>query len=200
MAQAKIKELKFQLKHLTCKGFIQLSISPWGAPVLFVKKKDGTLKMCIDYRQLNKYTMKNKYPVPIIDDLYDQLQEFSFFSKIDVHSVYHLLRIRYGDIPNTAFRTRYGHYELIVISFGLTNAPTAFMDLMNRVFHEYLDSFIIVFIDDILFNSKTKEKHDHNLRLTLQVLRQHQLYAKLSKCKFWIRSMTFLGHVISDNV
>ncbi|XP_069150522.1 uncharacterized protein [Solanum lycopersicum] len=198
MAPAELKELKLQLKDLTDKGFIQPSISPWGAPVLFVKKKDGTLRMCIDYRQLNKVTIKNKYPLPKIDDLFDQLQGSSFFSKIDLRSGYHQLRVRDRDVPKTAFRTRYGHYEFLVMSFGLTNAPAAFMDLMNRVFREYLDSFVIVFIDDILIYSKTKEEHEQHLRLTLQVLRQHQLYAKFSKCEFWLRSVTFLGHVVSD--
>ncbi|XP_069145837.1 uncharacterized protein [Solanum lycopersicum] len=197
MAPAELKELKLQLKDLTDKGFIQPSISPWGAPVLFVKKKDGTLRMCIDYRQLNKVTIKNKYPLPRIDDLFDQLQGSSFFSKIDLRSGYHQLRVRDRDVPKTAFRTRYGHYEFLVMSFGLTNAPAAFMDLMNRVFREYLDSFVIVFIDDILIYSKTKEEHEQHLRLTLQVLRQHQLYAKFSKCEFWLRSVTFLGHVVS---
>ncbi|WP_423778398.1 reverse transcriptase family protein, partial [Campylobacter jejuni] len=142
--------------------------------------------------------MKNKYPLPRIDDLFDQLQGSSFLSKIDLRSGYHQLRVRDGDVPKTAFRTRYGHYEFLVMSFGLTNAPAAFMDLMNRVFREYLDSFVIVFIDDILIYSKTKEEHEQHLRLTLQVLRQHQLYAKFSKCEFWLRSVTFLGHVVSD--
>ncbi|XP_069152666.1 uncharacterized protein [Solanum lycopersicum] len=197
MAPAELKELKLQLKDLTDKGFIQPSISPWGAPVLFVKKKDGTLRMCIDYRQLNKVTIKNKYPLPRIDDLFDQLQGSSFFSKIDLRSGYHQLRVREGDVPKTAFRTRYGNYEFLVMSFGLTNAPAAFMDLMNRV-REYLDSFVIEFIHDILIYSKTKEEHEQHLTLTLQVLRQHQLYAKFSKCEFWLRSVTFLGHVVSD--
>ena len=165
---------------------------------LQLTKKNGTLRMCIDYRQLNKVTIKNKYPLPRIDDLFDQLQGSSFFSKIDLRSGYHQLRVRDRDVPKTAFRTRYGHYEFLVMSFGLTNAPAAFMDLMNRVFREYLDSFVIVFIDDILIYSKTKEEHAQHLRLTLQVLRQHQLYAKFSKCEFWLRSVTFLGHVVSD--
>ena len=153
MAPAELKELKEQLKDLLEKGFIRPSISPWGAPVLFVRKKDGSLRMCIDYRQLNKVTVKNRYPLPRIDDLFDQLQGASFFSKIDLHSGYHQLRVRECDIPKTAFRTRYGHYEFVVMSFGLTNAPAAFMDLMNRVFKQYLDMFVIVFIDDILVYS-----------------------------------------------
>ena len=130
--------------------------------------------------------------------MFDQLQGSSFFSKIDLRSGYHRLRVRDGGIPKTAFRILFGHYEFLVISFGLTNSPVVFMDLMKRVFREYLDSFVIVFIDDILIFSKTKEEHEHHLRLTLQVLRQHQLYAKFSKCEFWLRSMTFLGHVVTD--
>ena len=156
MAPAELKKLKDQLQDLLSKGFIRPSVSPWGAPVLFVKKKDGTMRMCIDYRQLNKVTVKNKYPLPRIDDLFDQLQGALLFSKIDLRSGYHQLKIRASDIPKTAFRTRYGHYEFLVMSFGLTNAPAAFMELMNWVFRPYLDSFVIVFIDDILVYSKTK--------------------------------------------
>ena len=150
MAPAELKELKTQLQELVDRGFIRPSISPWGAPVLFVKKKDDTWRLCIDYRQLNKVTIHNRYPLPRIDDLFDQLQGVRVFSKIDLRSGYHQLRIRESDIPKTAFRTRYGHYEFLVMSFGLTNAPAAFMDLMNRVFRPYLDRFVIVFIDDIL--------------------------------------------------
>ena len=150
MAPAELNELKEQLKDLLDKGFIRPSISPWGAPVLFVKKKNGSLHMCIDYRQLNKVTIKNKYPFPRIDDLFDQLQGTSYFSKIDLRSGYHQLRERGVDIPKMTFRTRYGHYEFAVMSFGLTKAPTTFMYLMNRVFRQYLDMVVIVFIDDIL--------------------------------------------------
>ena len=146
MAPTELKELKEQLKDHLDKGFIRPSISPWGAPVLFVKKKDGSLRMCIDYRQLNKVTIKNKYPIPRIDDLFDQLQGASHFSKIDLRSGYHQLRVRDSDISKIAFRTRYGHYEFVVMSFGLTNAPAAFMDLMNRVFKQYLDLFVIVLL------------------------------------------------------
>ena len=134
MAPNELKELKLQLKDLLDKGFIQPSISPCGTPVLFVKKKDGSLRMCIDYHQLNKVTIKNKYPLPRIGDLFDQLQHASYFSKINLRSGYHQLRVRGEDVPKTAFRTRYGHYEILLMSFGLTNAPTAFMDLINRVF------------------------------------------------------------------
>ncbi|KAL4028533.1 hypothetical protein IC575_011730 [Cucumis melo] len=144
MAPAELKELKVQLQEFLDKGFIRPSVSPWGAPVLFVKKKDGSMRLCIDYRELNKVTVKNKYPLPRIDDLFDQLQGATVFSKIDLRSGYHQLRIKDGDVPKTAFRSRYGHYEFIVMSFGLTNAPTVFMDLMNRVFREFLDTFVIV--------------------------------------------------------
>ena len=166
------------------KGFIRPSVSPWGAPVLFVKKKDGTMRMCIDYRQLNKVMVKNKYPLPRIDDLFDQLQGAALFSKIDLRSGYHQLRIKPSDVAKTAFRTRYGHYEFLVMSFGLTNAPAAFMELMNGVFRPYLDSFVIVFIDDILVYSKTEADHTCHLRVVLQTLRDKKLYAKFSKCEF----------------
>ncbi len=186
MAPAELKELKEQLKDLLDKGFIRPSISPWGAPVLFVKKKDGSLRMCIDYRQLNKVTIKNKYPIPRIDDLFDQLQGASYFSKIDLRSGYHQLRVRDSDILKTTFRTRYGQYEFVVMSFGLTNAPATFMDLMNRVFKQYLDLFVIVFIYDILVYSQNEEDHATHLRVVLQTLKYHQLFAKFSKCEFWL--------------
>ncbi|XP_019256491.1 PREDICTED: uncharacterized protein LOC109234905 [Nicotiana attenuata] len=140
--------------------------------------------MCIDYRQLNKVTIKNKYPLPRIDDLFNQLQGARVFSKIDLRSGYHQLRIRDSDVPKTAFRTRYGHYEFLVMSFGLTNAPAVFMDLMNRVFRPYIDSFVIVFIDDILIYSRTLGEHEQHLRVVLQTLREQKLYAKFSKCEF----------------
>jgi hypothetical protein len=197
MAPAELKELKEQLQELLDKGFIRPSVSPWGAPVLFVKKKDGTMRMCIDYRELNKITVKNKYPLPRIDDLFDQLQGAQIFSKIDLRSGYHQLKIRREDIPKTAFRTRYGHYEFLVMPFGLANAPAAFMDLMNRVFREFLDQFVVVFIDDILIYSKNLEEHEDHLRIVLQKLRDEQLYAKFSKCEFWLEKISFLGHVIS---
>ncbi|KAA0040402.1 pol protein [Cucumis melo var. makuwa] len=197
MAPAELKELKVQLQELLDKGFIRPSVSPWGAPVLFVKKKDGSMRLCIDYRELNKVTVKNRYPLPRIDDLFDQLQGATVFSKIDLRSGYHQLRIKDGDVPKTAFRSRYGHYEFIVMSFGLTNAPTVFMDLMNRVFREFLDTFVIVFIDDILIYSKTEAEHEEHLRIVLQTLRDNKLYAKFSKCEFWLKQVSFLGHVVS---
>ena len=197
MAPAELKELKVQLQELLDKGFIRPSVSPWGAPVLFVKKKDGSMRLCIDYRELNKVTVKNRYPLPRIDDLFDQLQGATVFSKIDLRSGYHQLRIKDEDVPKTAFRSRYGHYEFIVMSFGLTNAPAVFMDLMNRVFREFLDTFVIVFIDDILIYSKTEAEHEEHLRMVLQTLRDNKLYAKFSKCEFWLKQVSFLGHVVS---
>ncbi|GJS23954.1 reverse transcriptase domain-containing protein [Tanacetum coccineum] len=197
LALLEMKELSEQLKELLEKGFIRPSSSPWGAPVLFVKKKDGSFRMCIDYRELNKLTVKNRYPLPRIDDLFDQLQGSSVYSKIDLRSGYHQLRIREEDIPITAFRMRYGHYEFHVMPFGLTNAPAVFMDLMNRVCKPYLDKFVIVFIDDILIYSKTKEEHSEHLKIILDLLKKEKLYAKFSKCDFWLESVQFLGHVIN---
>ncbi|GJY37556.1 putative reverse transcriptase domain-containing protein [Tanacetum coccineum] len=198
LAPSEMKELSEQLKELSDKGFIRPSSSPWGAPVLFVKKKDGSFRMCIDYRELNKLTVKNRYPLPRIDDLFDQLQGSSVYSKIDLRSGYHQLRVREGDIPKTAFRTRYGHYEFQVMPFGLTNAPAVFMDLMNRVCKPYLDKFVIVFIDDILIYSKNKKEHEEHLRTILELLKKEELYAKFSKCEFWIPKVQFLGHVINS--
>ena len=171
MAPAELKELKTQIQELVDRGFIRLGISPWGAPVLFVKKKDDTWRLCINYMQLNKVTIRNKYPLPRIDDLFDQLQGARVFSKIDLRPGYHQLRIRESDIPKTEFRMRYGHYEFLVMSFGLTNAPTAFMDLMNRVFRPYLGRFVIVFIDDILVYSRRELEHERHWSLVLQTLR-----------------------------
>jgi hypothetical protein len=196
MPKNELVELKKQMAELQAKGFIRPSSSPWGAPVMFVEKKDGTQRICVDYRSLNEVTIKNKYPLPRIEDLFDQMKGTSVFSKIDLRSGYHQLKIRESDIPKTAFRTRYGLYEYTVISFGLTNAPAYFMYLMNKVFMEYLDKFVVVFIDDILIFSKT-EGHENHLRLVLEKLRSNQLYAKLGKCEFWLTKVAFLGHVIS---
>ncbi|GKC78959.1 putative reverse transcriptase domain-containing protein [Tanacetum coccineum] len=180
LAPSEMKELSVQLQELLEKGFIRPSSSPWGAPVLFVKKKDGSFRMCIDYRELNKLTIKNRYPLPRIDDLFDQLQGSSVYSKIDLRSGYHQLRIKEEDIPITAFRTRYGHFEFQVMPFGLTNAPAVFMDLMNRVCKPYLDKFVIVFIDDILVYSKDEEEHGKHLKIILELLKKERLYAKFS--------------------
>ncbi|GJV67335.1 putative reverse transcriptase domain-containing protein [Tanacetum coccineum] len=176
LAPSEIKELSEQLKELSDKGFIRPSSSPWGALVLFVKKKDGSFQMCIDYRELNKLTVKNRYPLPRIDDLFDQLQGSSVYSKIDLRSGYHQLRVREEDIPKTAFRTRYGHLVLLLWPFGLTNAPAVFMDLMNR----------------------NQKEHEEHLKQILEVLKKEELYAKFSKCEFWIPKVQFLGHVIDS--
>ncbi|WVZ54060.1 hypothetical protein U9M48_004925, partial [Paspalum notatum var. saurae] len=189
--------IKKNTDELLEKGFIRPSSSPWAFPVLFVDKKDGSRRMCVDYRALNDVTIKNKYPLRRIDDLFDQLQGACVFSKIDLRSGYHQMKIRPSDIPKIAFITRFGLYEYTVISFGLTNAPAYFMNLMNKVFMEYLDKFIVVFIDDILIYSKMEEEHEDHLRLVLQKLREHKLYAKLSKCEFWIDQVPFLGHIVS---
>ncbi|GJV16054.1 putative reverse transcriptase domain-containing protein [Tanacetum coccineum] len=198
LAPSKMKELSEQLQELSDKGFIRPSYSPWGAPVLFVKKKDGSFRMCIDYRELNKLTVKNHYPLPRIDDLFDQLQGSSIYSKIDLRSGYHQLRVREQDIPKTSFRTRYGHYEFQVMPFKLTNAHAVFMDLMNRVCKPYLDKFVIVFIDDILIYSKDEKEHEEHLKAILELLKKEKLYAKFSKCEFWIPKVQFLGHVIDS--
>nr|GFC71268.1 putative reverse transcriptase domain-containing protein [Tanacetum cinerariifolium] len=206
MAPIEVKELKDQLQELLERGFIRPSVSPWGAPVLFVKKKDGSMRLVTEIvrarlyssecRELNKITIRNHYPLPRIDNLFDQLQGAMHFSKIDLRSGYHQLRVKEKDVSKTAFRTRYGHYEFLVMPFGLTNAPAVFMDLMNRIFHEFLDKFVIVFIYDILVFLKSKEEHEDHLRTVLQTLRQKKLYAKFSKYEFWLSSVAFLGHIV----
>ncbi|GKC57552.1 putative nucleotidyltransferase, ribonuclease H [Tanacetum coccineum] len=177
LAPLEMQELSGQLQELQDKGFIRPSHSLWGAPVLFVKKKDGSLRMCIDYRELNKLTIKNHYPLSRIDDLFDQLQGSRYFSKIYLQSGYHQLRMHEGDIPKTAFQMRYGHFVFTVMPFGLTNAPAVFMDLMNR----------------------TREDHEVHLGLVLILLRKEKLYAKFSKCEFWLQEVHFLGHVVNQN-
>jgi hypothetical protein len=165
--------------------------------VIFVLKKDCTQRLCVNYHAVNEVTVKNKYPLPRIDDPFDQLCGACVFSKTDLRSGYHQLKIRECDIPKTAFVSRYGLYQYTVMSFGLTNAPSYFMYLMNRVFMEYLDKFVVVFIDDILVYSRCEEEHEEHLRLALQKLQENRLYAKLSKCEFWMKQVAFLGHVIS---
>ncbi|GKC73947.1 putative reverse transcriptase domain-containing protein, partial [Tanacetum coccineum] len=174
LAPSELQELSTQLQELSDKGFIKPSSSPWGALVLFVKKKDGYFRMCIEYRELNKLTVKNQHPLLRIDDLFDQLQGLSVYSKIDLRSSYHQLRVRDEDILKLAFRTRYGHYEFQVMPFGLTNIQAIFMDLMNRVCKSYLDKFMIVFIDDILIYSKSKEEHVEHLKLILELLKKEE--------------------------
>jgi hypothetical protein len=182
---------------LQAKGFICPSSSLWGAPVLFVEKKDGTQQMCVDYCSLNEVTIKSKYPLPRIKDLFNQMKGDSVFYKIDLRSGYHQLRIRELDIPKRAFHTWYGLYEYTMMSFGLMNAPTYFMYLMNNMFMEYLDKFVVVYIDDSLVYSEIEEEHDEHLRLVSEKLRSNQLYAKFSKCELWLTQVTFLVHVIS---
>jgi hypothetical protein len=198
MPPKELAELKTQLQELLDKCYIHPSSSPWGCPTLFVKKKDDSLRLCVDYRPLNVVTIKNKYPLPRIDVLFDQLAVAKVFSKIDLRSGYYQIKIRPCDIPKTAFSTRYGLYEYLVMSFGLTNAPAYFMYLTNSVFMTELDKFVGVFIDDILIYSRNEEEHAaEHLRIVLQRLRDHKLYAKFSKCEFWLDSVKILGHTIS---
>jgi hypothetical protein len=190
-------ELKKQIDELLEKGYIRSNTLPWATPVLFVEKKDGTKRMCVYYRDLNEVTIKNKYSLPRIEDLFNQLREASVFSKTDLRSGYHQLRIRPSDVPKTTFTTKYGLNEFTVMSFGLTNVPAFFMYLMNNVFMDYLDKLVVVFIDDILIYFQREEEHVDHLRKVLQRLREHQLYAKLSKYEFWIHEVLFLGHIIN---
>nr|GEV19541.1 putative reverse transcriptase domain-containing protein [Tanacetum cinerariifolium] len=207
LAPSEMKELSEKLKELSDKGFMRPSSSPWGALVLFIKKKDGSFWICIDYRELNKLTAKNRYPLPRIDDLFDQLQGSSVYSKIDLRSGYHQLRVREEDIPKTAFKTRYRHYKFQVMPFGLTNTPAVFMEVINRVCKPYLDKFMIVFIDDILIYSKSKQEHEEHLKLILELLKKEHFQgihvdpAKIESIKDWASPKTatkihqFLGLV-----
>ena len=197
MSPKGLDELKQQLRDLTEKGYIQPSVSPFGAPVLFVPKKDGSMRMCIDYRALNRVTVHNRYPLPRIDELLDRLRGAQFFTKIDLRSGYHQIRVHPQDVHKTAFRTRYGHFEFLVLPFGLTNAPATFMHLMHNIFREHLDDFIIIFLDDILVYSRGLREHMTHVRQTLAILRKHQLYAKVSKCTFFQHRVEYLGHVVS---
>src|SRR5438105_3255367 len=197
MSRNDLAEMKVQLQELLDKGFIRQSSSSWGCPAMFVDKKDQTKRLVVDYRPLNAVTSKNKYPLPHIDILFDQLSGAKVFSKIDLRSGYHQIKVREEDIPKTAFSTRYGLYEFLVMSFGLTNAPAFFMYLMNSVFMMELDKFVVVFIDDILVYSKDEAEHAEHLRIILSRLREHKLYAKFSKCAFWLKEVAFLGHVLS---
>jgi hypothetical protein len=194
MSHEELKELKVQLEELLAKGYIKPNKSPYGAPVLFVHKKDGTLKMCVDYRALNKATMKNRYLLLQIDDLFDRLSEAKVFSRIDLRSKYYQIRIVEGDEEKIAYRTRYDSYEFLVMPFGLTNAPATFCTFMNDIFWEWLDDFVVVYIDDILIYSGSLEEHADHLRKVFQRLRENKLYAKLEKCEFGVREVDFLGH------
>jgi hypothetical protein len=197
LSPSELDELRRTLDDLLAKGFIRPSSSPWGAPVLFAPKKDGGLRFCIDYRGLNKQTLKNAYPLPRADDLIDQLNGATIFSKIDLRSGYWQIPIESESIAKTAFRTRYGHFEWLVLPFGLTNAPAAFMDLMHKIFQDLLDQGVVIFLDDILIYSKSADEHERLLREVFTRLRTHQLYAKESKCELWRTEVTFLGHVIN---
>ena len=199
MSPAEIEELKAQIKDLIERGLIQTSTSPYGAPVLFVRKKNGKLRMVVDYRMLNNITVKNRYPLPRIDDLLDQLHGAKVFSKIDLASGYHLIPVAEEDRPKTAFRTRFGSYEFKVLPFGLCNAPSTFQRMMNDILRPYLDKFVIVYLDDICIFSKTPEEHLKHLQLVLTALKEHNLIAQATKCEFGVQSMDFLGHVISPS-
>jgi len=195
MSPLELVELKNQIEEFLDKQFIRPSVSPSGAPILLVKKKDGIMRLCVDYRQPKKITIKNKYPLPRIDDLMEQLRCVVVYSKIDLKSGYHQIRVNEEDIQKTTFRTRYSHYEYLVMPFGVTNAPAIFMDYMNRIFHEFLDKFMVVFIDDILIYSKNHEEYERHLRIVLQILKERQSFGKWSKCEFWLKEVQFLGHV-----
>jgi hypothetical protein len=197
MSYEELEELKKQLMELLESGYIQPSKSPFGAPVLFVRKKGGSLRLCVDYRALNKITIKNRCPLPRIDELLDRLQGAKVFSKLDLRSGYHQIRIAEEDVPKTAFNTRYGHFEFLVLPFGLTNAPATFQTLMNGIFQGELDDIIVVYLDDILVFSASVEKHIEHLRRVFTVLRQHKLYAHPDKCEFFKSRIDFLGHTIS---
>ncbi|WVZ89773.1 hypothetical protein U9M48_036137 [Paspalum notatum var. saurae] len=199
MAPDELKELKTQLQEQLDKGFIRPCSSPWGCPSLFVEKNDqGGKRLCVDYRPLNAVMVKNKYPLLHIDILFDQLEGARVFSKIDLRSEYYQIKIREEDVPKTAFSTRYGLYEYLVMSFGLTNAPAFFMYMMNSVFMNELDKFVVIFIDDILIYSKNEKEHTEHLQIVLTRLREHKLYAKFSKCAFWLKKVGFLGHILSE--
>ena len=167
MAPVELQEIKVQLQELLDRGFIRPRTSPWGVSVLFSKKRDETPRLCIDYQQFNRATIRNRYPLSRIDDLFDQLRGVRVYSKIDLLTGYHQLRVREADIPKTVFRTRYGHFEFTVMPFVLTNAPTTFMDVMHKVFQPYLDRFVLDFVDDILIYLKSKEDHEGHLRIVL---------------------------------
>lgn len=186
------------IQQLIQNSMIRPSVSPYSSPVIMVKKKDGTWRLCVDYRQLNSNTIKNKYPIPIIEDLLDELFGANIFSKIDLRSGYHQIRMREEDIQKTAFTTHFGHFEYVVMPFGLTNAPATFQTLMNTVLSDFVRKFALVFFDDILTYSTSMEDHVQHLRTVLSTLRQNKLYAKLSKCSFGQQEIEYLGHIISS--
>lgn len=199
MSPKELAEVRSQITSMIEKGHIQPSRSPWGAPLLFVRKKDGALRMCIDYRALNKLTLKNRYPLPRIDDLLDKLTGATVFSSLDLRSGYYQLRLHPSDVPKTAFRTPLGHYEFLVLPMGLTNAPSVFQKVMNDVFAPLLGKCVLVYLDDVLIYSRSAAAHLADLEAALQLLQQHRLYAKLSKCEFNMPELSFLGHVVSQH-
>lgn len=199
LTQAEKAEVEKQVAHLLSMGYIEPSSSPWGAPVLFVPKPDGSLRMCIDYRALNKVTVKNRYPMPRIDDLLEQLHGATVFSGLDLASGYWQIRVEPQDVEKTAFRTHVGHFQWRVLAFGLTNCPATFQQCMNDIFRDYMGKFVVVYLDDILIYSKTPEEHEQHIRLVLQRLREHQLFARRAKCHFNQPEVTFLGHVVGVN-
>ena len=198
MSPPELAELRKQLDELLEAGFIRPSKAPFGAPVLFQKKQDGSLRLCIDYRALNKFTVRNHYPIPLIADLFDQLSGAKYFTKLDLRSGYHQVRIAEGDEPKTTCVTRYGAYEFMVMPFGLTNAPATFCTLMNNVFRDFLDNFVVVYLDDIVVYSRTLEDHVKHLQMVFLRLRDNHLYVKREKCAFAQKRINFLGHVIEE--
>lgn len=198
MAPPELEELRCQLKELMDSGYIQPSKAPYGAPVLFQKKQDESLRLCIAYRALNKLTVKNKYPIPLIEDLFDRLGDAKFFTKLDLRSGYYQVRIAAGDEPKTTCVTRYGSFEFLVMPFGLTNAPATFCTLIHHVFGTFLDKFVVIYLDDIVIYSQTLEEHIEHLQQVFQKLRDNELYVKREKCSFAQRQVHFLGHVISE--
>lgn len=199
LSREELEALREYIDENLAKGFIRHSKSPAASPVLFVKKKDGSLRLCVDYRALNKVTVKNRYPIPLISELLDRLGEAKIFTKIDLRGAYNLVRIKPGDEWKTAFRTRYGHFEYLVMPFGLTNAPAVFQHMMNDIFREYLDRFVVVYLDDILVYSANAEEHQRHVRLVLEKLRAKGLYAKLEKCYFDQKSVEFLGYIVGEH-
>ncbi len=196
MSHTELAKIKKQVEYLIKMGFVRPSKSPSASPVLFVSNKDGSLRFCVDYRAPNRFTVKNSYPLPRIDTLMDRIGSAQYFSTIDLRSGYDKMRIAEKDISKTAFSTRYGHYEYTVVPFRLTNAPAAFMSIMNDVFKDYNDSFLIVYLDDILVYSNSWDEHIGHVRLVLDRLREHKLDAKLSNCTFGVQDVDYLGFVL----
>ena len=199
LSQLELHELKQQLDQLLRDGKIKPSTSPYDASVLFAKKKNGKLRMCIDYRAFNSQTIQNRYALPRIDELFDRLHGAKIFSKLDLTSGYYQIAVKPKDRHKTAFRTRYDHYEFNVMPFGLTNASAIFQTLINNIFRDLLDVCVIVYLDDILVYSKNKEEHEQHLRQVLQRLKDNQLYARLSKCTFFTNSIEYLGHIVDGD-